>query len=146
MRIVLIWNMAATKSNIIIAVCSVVTTVFIMDMYHKPRDNLNEKNIPNIEYKIGPPCYCSNEKEAEKSKVLSDLTGPHVKDNDTRLVSAISKYMIDHPRPFIPKFSYPLFETPQAKEAMKILDKVCIKDFNKFMKLMSQYCMPLIVT
>ena len=129
------WNMAARKSNIVIAICSVVVTVIFMDMYHTPRDSLNENNIPNIDDRIGLPCDCSNEKEAENHKVFNNLTGPHVKDNDPRLISAISKYMIDHPRPFIPKFSYPLFETTQAKEAMKILNKVCITDLNKSRKL-----------
>ena len=69
---------------------------------------------------------------AEKHKVLLNLNGPSIKADDSRLVSAISKYMIDYPRPYLSKFSYPLFETPQAKEVMKILNKVSGDRYNSF--------------
>ena len=64
--------------------------------------------------------------EEERDRILTELTGPDIQQDDPRLVAAIDKYIIDRPRPYISKFSYDLYNTPQAEAAMKILKKVKI--------------------
>ena len=56
------------------------------------------------------------------------LCGPHTKADDPHLVEAIKMYMIDSPRPYLAKYSYNLYETPQAKAAMDILKKVIFRE------------------
>ena len=58
---------------------------------------------------------------------ILQFVGPDTKQDDPLLITAIRQYVIDTPRPFVFKLSYPMIETPQAKAAKKILkNKVII--------------------
>ena len=49
------------------------------------------------------------------------LSSPQTKPDDPKLISLIRDEFIDHPRPFLTKFSLPLFQTNQAKVVDDIL-------------------------
>ena len=54
------------------------------------------------------------------------LSGPNTKADNPELLAIIRDYFIDQPRPFMTKFSLPLFQTNQAKVVDEILKgKVC---------------------
>ena len=77
-------------------------------------------------------CHCDKQGRSRAEDILqvnpriynivSKLSSPQTKANDPRLISLIRDEFIDHPRPFLTKFSLPLFQTNQAKVVDIILN------------------------
>ena len=57
-------------------------------------------------------------------KLVRNLIEAKVDKEDEMLVRTIRDYFIERPRPFLTKFSLPLFKTDQAKAVDNLLDKV----------------------
>ena len=60
--------------------------------------------------------------DAKVKATVQRLSGPDTEADDPELVSIIKDHFIDHPRPFMTKFSLPLFKTEQAKRVDQILN------------------------
>lgn len=58
---------------------------------------------------------------AELTSIMQNLTGPSIRADDPRVLHVLRNNVIEPPSFLIPKFSYPLFQTEQAKAVDKIL-------------------------
>ena len=109
---------------IIFAVSVILTATYFIWNANLGRDMQRWKDEDPLRFQYLDRRDCKGYNQTIKAQVLEGVTGDKIKADDPELVTAIAKYFIDSPRPYVQKLSLPLFETPQAKEAMALLNLV----------------------